>query len=130
LAADYTDCAAPITFTNGLRTPTQPTSFNGGTQFSYSYIISDGVSYTVMTNLTVTTSSAFATTTDQLSNADQHVLELAGTRLYTYLTTGSTVNSHIISTASTYPIRFYPYALLSSSPGVYTQGTTPFLDAE
>ena len=42
LAPNYDACQAPITFTNGLRAPIQPSDSNGAVQFPYSYFISDG----------------------------------------------------------------------------------------
>jgi len=129
LAVNLGACKAPITFTNGLRSPTQPSVSNGGRTISWSYFISDGVSYSVLTNLTLTASSAFATTTDQLGNPYQSIIAITGTRAYTYLTTGAVLTSTVTSLAnSTGDQRFYPYSLLSASPGVYSVSTTPFTD--
>ena len=133
LAPVYGTCSAPITFTNGLRGPTQPSVSNGGTTIFYSYSISDGVSYTVVGNLTLTTTSAFANVRDQLGNPYQIVTNVTGTRLYTYLPTSQQLLSAVsgLSTvAATTPSSqlFYPYALLSSSPGVYSINSAPFFD--
>jgi hypothetical protein len=68
LAANYSSCASPITFTNGLRPPIQPSASNGAVHVFYSYSVSDGVSYIVQGNLTMTMNSAFATTQDALGN--------------------------------------------------------------
>ena len=87
LAANYTACQARITFTNGLRSPVQPSASNGGTHPRFSYFISDGTSYSISTNLTLTTTSAFATTTDQLGNPYQAVINITGSRTYTYVPT-------------------------------------------
>ena len=68
LAISYATCQAPLTFTNGLRSPTEPSASNGALRFLYSYNISDGVTYNVFVNLTLTASSPFATTQDLLGN--------------------------------------------------------------
>ena len=131
LAVIYPTCQAPITFTNGLRQPTQPSASNGATLFMYSYYISDGVTYSVQTNLSITTTSAFATAHDQLGNPYQLIVNITGIRTYTYLPTNSVLVSHVAMPTS--PINstqlFYPYALLSSAPGVYSTNTAPYLDA-
>ena len=41
-----------ITFTNGLRPPTQPSNFNGARNVLYSFYVSDGATYSVVVNLT------------------------------------------------------------------------------
>ena len=132
LAANYATCQAPLTFTNGLRQPTQPSASNGGTTIRYSYFVSDGASYSISCNLTLTTTSAFATTTDLLGNPYQTISNVAGTRTYTYLPTGQTVVSVVSGlTTAAYQYadqRFYPYALISSAPGVYSMTTAPFVD--
>ena len=132
LAADYAACQAPLTFTNGLRAPTEPSASNGAVQFNYSYTVSDGATYLVQGNLTITTTSAFATQKDQLGSPYQTVINVTGTRLYTYLPTGAVLLSSVngISTAANANAdqRWYPYALLSSAPGVYSMTTAPFLD--
>ena len=134
LAPNYAACTAPISFTNGLRPPTQPSASNGATRVSYSYALSDGVSYRVVANLTLSLSSAFATSTDLLGNPYQTVTNITGTRTYTYLGNGQTVTSQVtgLSTAlsSLTSQRFYPYTLLASSPGVYTANTAPFFDGD
>ena len=86
----------------------------------------------MQTNLTVLTTSAFATPHDMLGNPYQVVTNITGTRVYTYLPTPSTLISQVSGPASNLlnPPRFYPYALLSSLPGVYTMSTAPFLDAQ
>ena len=132
LAPNYPTCQAPITFTSGLRTFTEPTSSNGGPIISYSYFISDGRTYSVQGNLTLTAASGFASTQDQLGNPYQTIVNATGTRLYTYLVDGSTLASRVtgLSTAGRPGAdqRFYPYALLSSAPSVYTLSTAPFFD--
>ena len=128
LAANYASCQAPITFTNGLRAPTQPTSFNGALHVSYGYSISDGSTYSVSCNLSVTTNSAFATQKDQLGNPFQTVVNITGVRTYTYLPTGASLTSAVVGL--TRSGRFYPYSLLASAPGVYTSNTVPFLDTD
>ena len=130
LAVSYSTCQAPITFTNGLRQPTQPSAANGAQRFNYSYVISDGATYAVQTNLSITTTSAFATTQDQLGNPYQLITKITGIRSYTYLPTGSQVVSSVTAdlTADT-SSRFYPYSLLSSLPAVYNVNSAPFLDA-
>ena len=123
-----------LSVTNGLRAPTQPSASNGGVTIFYSYFISDGATYTVVGNLTLTTSSAFATNKDSLGNPYQTIVSVTGTRTYTYLPNNTVLTSTVsgVSTAA-YPsadARFYPYALLSSSPGVYTLNTAPLWDYE
>ena len=128
LAVLYSTCQAPITFTNGLRPPTQPSVSNGALHFSYSYTLSDGVTYLVQTNLSISTTSAFATAQDQLGNPYQILLNLTGSRHYTYLPTSASVISHVTFLNTT--LRFYPYAVLSSAPGVYSINNAPYLDGE
>ena len=134
LAANYTTCQAPINFINGLRPPIQPSASNGAMLLSYSYVISDGLTYSVSTTLTINTTSAFATTTDQLGNPYQTVVNITGTRLYTFLPTGAQVSSVVTGLSNAIYAqpsqRFYPYSLLASSPGVYTSDTAPFLDGD
>ena len=132
LAPNYATCQAIITFTNGLRVPTQPSVSNSAMRFSFSYFISDGVSYSVQANLTVSAATQFAGIGDQLGNPYQTIVNITGSRLYTYLPTSQTVLSAItgLSTAVN-PLadqRFYPYSFLAASPGVYTINTAPFLD--
>ena len=132
LAPNYGQCTAPLSFTNGLRAPTQPSSSNGAVRIAYSYFISDGVNYTIQCNLTLTASSAFATSQDTLGNPYQTITGVTGTRVYTYLPTGAKVTSTVSGlTTGSYQFadqRFYPYALLSAAPGVYTMTTAPFVD--
>ena len=134
LAANYASCQAPITFTNGLRQPTQPSASNGALRISYSYFISDGATYSVQGNLTITTASAFATTKDMLGNPYQTVVNVTGSRTYTYLPTQTRLTSIIHGLSQSVSVlatqRFYPYPLLSSAPGVYTMNTAPFFDAD
>ena len=128
LAVNYKDCTAPITFVNGLRSPTQPSTFNGGSLVSYSYFITDGVSYAVNTSLILTMNTAFATQSTPLGIPYQEVFDITGTRVYHNLSVGTTVTSSI--PGSSFPQqRFYPYSLISSSPGVYSMNTAPFLDS-
>ena len=136
LAVDYNACQATIGFTNGLRAPTQPSASNGAIHSIYTYTISDGASYSVSAILTLTSTSAFATTKDALGNPYQTVVGIVGNRTYTYLPTGATLVSAItgvvstssVSTAPVPSLRFYPYALLSSAAGVYSTNTAPFVD--
>ena len=101
---------------------------------AWSYYISDGATYSVVTNLSITTSSAFATTKDALGNPYQTVVNVTGTRVYTYLVTGATLTSAIAGLSSaltpTPSQRFYPYSLLASAPGVYSMSSAPFVDGE
>jgi hypothetical protein len=126
LAARYDICQAPISFVNGLRAPTQPTASNGAERFAYSYRISDGATYSVTCQLTVTATSGFATTTDQLGNPYQEVLSVVGNRTYVYLPTQASMTTEVVGLSK--PGRFYPYALLDAAPGVYTTNTAPWLD--
>ena len=94
--------------------------------------MSDGANYSVQGNLTITTNSAFATAADQLGNPYQIITGVTGTRTYTYIPSGQTLVSQVtgLSTGA-YAFadqRFYPYALLSSAPGVYTMNTAPYFD--
>jgi hypothetical protein len=134
LAINYPSCQAPLTFTNGLRQPTQPSASNGAVRFVFSYFISDGQSYSVQANLTITCSSAFATPQDPLGNPYQTIIGITGTRTYTYLPTMTTLYSSVTGLSNSFnPLvsqRFYPYSLLSSSPGVYTTSTAPFVDTD
>ena len=131
LAVNYASCQAPITFSNGLRQPTQPSASNGGLRNSYSYFISDGATYAVQGNLTITSTSAFATSQDMLGNPYQVVVNVTGTRIYTYLPTHAQLTSTVHGLGQTVSFqRFYPYAYLSSAPGVYTVNTAPFFDAD
>jgi hypothetical protein len=133
LAANYTACQAPISFTNGLRAPTQPSSSNGPVRFSYSYSISDGATYRMVGNLTFTTVSAFANSHDLLANPYQIVTKDTGTRTYTYLPTSTQLTSTVHGLNQLASVlakqRFYPYTLLSA-PGVYTINSVPFFDAD
>ena len=134
LAAVYATCQAPITFTNNLRTPTEPVVGNGAVHFTYSYTVSDGATFSVQANLSVTATSGFATTIDQLGNPYQTVVNITGTRLYTHLPTNQTLLSTVTGIAASIlppqaDQRFYPYSLLASAPGVYTINTAPFVDA-
>ena len=129
LVADPVHCLAPITFVNGRRTPVQPSVFNGATQFQYAFSLSDGVNYSVSTQLNVTCSSAFATTKDALGNAYQIVVNVTGTRVYTHLPTLATLTSTVTLTPNT-PARWYPYTLLEAAPGVYNGDLVPHLDGD
>ena len=128
LAPIYSLCRGPIQFTNGLRQPTQPSASNGAVHFSYSYTISDGITYSVSTNLFITATSAFATAKDALGNPYQTITNITGSRVYTYVPTGATLSSRVTFNTSAAG-SFYPYALLSAAPGVYTPNTAPYLDA-
>ena len=150
LAANYSACQAPIGFTNGARPPTQPSVSNGAVRVAYSYFLSDGATYSVLVNLTLTASSAFATSRDMLGSPYQALLNATGVRVYTHLPTGAVLMSAVTglgaaaaaaqpapsssssspssATATTASQRFYPYALLSASPGTYSTNTAPFLD--
>ena len=135
LAPSYGTCQAPLTFTNGLRQPTQPSASNGAIHFNYSYSISDGRTYRVQATLSITTSSAFASSQDAAGNPFQMVTNVAGSRVYTYLPTGQQMTSTILglasaSSGSSPSQRFYPYSLISSAPGVYSINTAPFLDGD
>ena len=130
LAANTGTCQAAITFTNGLRQPTQPTVSNGGLHILYFYFISDGANYSVQTSLTITTSSQFANTPDMLGNPYQSITNITGIRTYTHLPTFATAVSQVRGPVAGTAARFYPYTLLSASPGVYSVNTAPFLDAD
>ena len=134
LAVLTSSCQAPLTFNNGLLAPTEPSSGNGASLFSFAYTISDGVSYVVTTALTIATSSPFATHRDALGNPYQTVINVTGTRTYTHMATGaqliSIVTGPTTSTLLTPSQRFYPYALLASPPGVYSVNTAPFWDGQ
>ena len=130
LAVSYATCQAPISFTNGLRPPTQPTSFNGGARVRFVYQLGDGANYTVLGNLSLTTSSAFATSQDMLGNPYQTITSITGTRVYTHIPTRQVLASTVTGLMpSINPPRFYPYSLLAAAAGVYTASTAPFLDA-
>ena len=130
LSVDSTHCAAPLQFNNGLRPPMQPSTSNGAARFSYSYHISDGSSYTVHTNLTITAQSAFASQQDGLGNPYQVIVNVTGFRVYTHLASGAVVTSAILgllsAAGSGSSARFYPYSLLGATPSVYSSNTAPF----
>ena len=135
LAPNYATCQAPITFTNGLRTPTEAGAANSAQKFLYTYTISDcgqagGATWVVQANLTITATTQFASQQDALGNPYQVVRNLTGTRTYTYLPTGQQIVSNItgLATLGSADQRFYSYALLNSAPGAYTINTAPFLD--
>ena len=134
LGPNYGSCQAPITFTNGLRPVIEPNSNNGARRFAYTYFVSDGATYTVQGNLVFTATSQFATTADLLGNNYQTIINITGTRTYTYLPTNQQVISQVTGLSSAtfqYPDqRFYPYALLVSAPGVYKVDTAPFIDGD
>ena len=132
LAPMYSTCQAPITFTNGLRPFLEPNSNNGARTFRFVYTVSDGMTYSIVGNLTFTATSGFATDQDQLGNPYQTIVGVTGTRTYTYLPTGAMVNSTVSGLSTQYGTpdqRWYPYTLLGSSPGVYTPSTAPYLSA-
>ena len=134
LAPNYVTCAAPVTFTNGLRPFIEGNANNGAQHFNYSYVISDGATYTVRTTLSISSSTAFATLTDTLGNNYQPVIGVFGTRVYTHTASGQTLTSTItgLTSATSRPVsqHWYPYSLLVASPGVYSLNTVPFLDAD
>ena len=128
---NYTNCVAAITNSNGRVSPVSPSSANTATSFTYSYSISDGASYNVTTVLAITTAPTLLV--DQLGNSYQNITAVQGRRSYTYLPTGATVTSSVtgLSTAVGLPSqRWYPFALLQSTPGVYSTATAPFVDGE
>ena len=134
LGPDYGQCSAPISFTNGLRPPIEPNANNGGMRFTYTYFVSDGLTYSVSGSLLFTATSGFATTIDQLGNNYQIVANITGTRTYNYFPTNQQVVSQVMGVSSASfryaDQRFYPYALLVASPGVYTVDAAPFLDQD
>ena len=140
LTVRYSECQAPITFTNGLRAPLQPSASNSALLYNYGYTISDGETYSVTTNFTLTMSSEFAVSQDSLGNPYQTVIGIVGIRSYTNLTSGVVTTQNVTRLApDSFPTvghgfphatnnTFYPYALLGSAPGVYSIHTAPFLD--
>ena len=134
-AVRYSSCSAPITFANGARSPVIANTFNSPSRWQYNYVVSDGVSYTIAANLTLTMDGAIAAHVNSLGNQYQLVVAITGTRVYTYLPTNATVTS-VVSTPSSVSNgvyqaadqRFYPFALLSSAAGIYTVNTAPFVD--
>ena len=123
-------CRAPITGNNGGRTPVSPTTSNAFTFIAYTYFVSDGATYTISGNLTLTTTGPLAVKTDPLGNQYQTIVAISGTRTYVYLPTKQTIVSFVtgLSSQAGASQRFYPYALLGASPGVYTVDTGPFVD--
>ena len=131
LSVNAAACQAPLTFTNGLRVFVQPASSNGAGKYAHSYSITDGALYSITTNLTLTASSGFATAADTLGNPYQPLVNIVGTRTYTYLPTGSSLTSTVSFNASLSLVgdqRFFPYSYINAIPGVYTPSTTPFVD--
>ena len=100
LAVNIAACQAPITFTNGLRTPTQPGVSNSATASSLYYRITDGATYIVTANLTIVGATLFATSRDTLGNPYQSIIYITGTRTYTYLPTASSLTSNVSFNAS------------------------------
>jgi hypothetical protein len=131
LAVGYAACQAAITFSNGLQTSIRTGPFSSGSPLHYSYFITDGTSYSVVMNLTLTATSSFPAGTDELGNSYQLINGATGQRTYTYLSTGATVVASVtgITATGNSDQRFYPYAFLASDPGVYTSYTAPYLDA-
>ena len=134
LAVNLATCRAPITFTNGLRSPIEAVAANSRQTFYYQYSVSDGVTYRVQGNLTISATTQFATTFDQLGNPYLTIANVTGTRRYTYLPSGQSLVSVVsgISTAvnALADQRFYPFSLLVAAPNVYTMSTAPYLDHE
>ena len=133
LSVDYDACQATINANNGVVTPVTPSPSNTASKFNYSYTISDGATYTVSTNLVVTTTSTPLLFLDQLGNTYQNITTVSGKRVYTYLPTGTSIISTVsgLSAASGTPSqRFYPFAYLQSSHGIYTTSTAPYLDGD
>ena len=133
-SANYESCMGVINFLNGQRSTITPTPNNSQPHFDYNYTISDGATYSVTTNLTITTSSTPLIHVDELGNQYQNITAIKGTRVYTYLGRGGgTVTSTVtgLSGLSGTPSqRWYPFALLQSTPGVYNMNTGPFLDGD
>ena len=134
LAVSYSTCQAPLTFTNGLTVVIQPGASSSSAGFSYSYTVSDGLTYSVQANLTLSSVSVFATVRDQLGNPYQPIFNITGTRTYTYLPTMATVTSVVSAVSNATAIsgsqRWYPYSFLAAAPGIYSFNTVPFLDAD
>ena len=141
LAVRYSECQAPITFTNGLRAPLQPSASNSALLYNYGYTITDGETYSVTTNFTLTMSSEFAVSQDSLGNPYQTVIGIVGVRNYTNVTSGVVTTQNVTGLAPDsfpttghdgFPLTpdntFYPYALVGSAPGMYSIHTAPFLD--
>ena len=132
-AANTATCAAPIDFRNGVRPPVQPIpGQNIFPTIAYSYVVGDGATYTITTNLTLTADSASAHT-DSLGNQYQTIVAVTGTRTYMFPRNGQTLVSSVVGNSSQTAAgaasqRFYPFALLGSNPGVYTVNTAPFVD--
>ena len=130
-AVKYATCQAPITFANGQRAPINPSFANGGKTIQYNYFVSDGATYSITTNLTLTTDGAMANAVDALGNQYQNIIGVTGTRVYRYLPTNQIVSSTVSGLSSHYATadqRFYPFALLGSGAGIYTINTAPFVD--
>ena len=130
-AVKYATCQAPITFANGQRAPINPSFANGGKTIQYNYFVSDGATYSITTNLTLTTDGAVANAVDALGNQYQNIIGVTGTRVYRYLPTNQIVSSTVSGLSSYYATadqRFYPFALLGSGAGIYTINTAPFVD--
>ena len=106
-AVQYDSCSAPITFANGQRTPIIAGTFNGAVQVAYSYFISDGATYSITANLILTMDDAVTKHTDALQNQYQQVLNVTGTRVYTYLPTNQTIVSAVsgVNNNSGAPVR-------------------------
>ena len=133
LAPVYSQCAAAITFTNGLRPFIEAGPSNSQPQFRYSYTISDGLTYTISAALLFTAASQFASQTDSIGSPYQVISTVTGVRNYTWTQTGQTLSSRVTGLSTQYGMpdqRWYAFSLLASSPGVYSTSTAPFLSAE
>ena len=131
LAGNYITCQDPVSFTDGERVPVQPSIFNGGSLVTFSYTIADGFNYSVTATLNMTMDSPYAITEDMLGNPYQTITSITGTRTYTTLgANAATLTSTVTGLSGNGLQRFYPYAQISSGPGVYTQNTVPLFDSE
>jgi hypothetical protein len=73
LAPLYSACQAPIYGFNHVENEPQPTVFNSFKMYNYSFFITDGATYAIPTNLTLTANIQFATQRDQLNNFYQTI---------------------------------------------------------
>ena len=90
LAPVYSQCAAAITFTNGLRPFIEAGPSNSQPQFRYSYTISDGLTYTISAALLFTAASQFALSDGSIGSPYQVISTVTGVRNYTWTQTGQT----------------------------------------
>ena len=125
-------CTSFISFTNGGINPPQDYQLRNAnvSPYTYSYYISDGRTWSVLNNLTLTIDTTLGFSVSNLGNYYLTVTNITGTRVYSSPLNQPTVVSKVTSIftgrALTQNI-FFPLAL-SSMLSVYNMNNAPFLD--